>query len=181
MDTPMNLTTRILAEAFASGGPVCCEYCYREVRCDIASNAPTRATADHRTPRARGGKNVRSNIAIACLRCNHRKGPLTAQEFISLQHDPRRLAEIVKAWTHRLNPETPRYKNRHEQKLAKRGRRLSRISNRIHPADPDCADCRGTGKIRKGRLDRICLCALEPLDPERAAAHIDGRQLRRSA
>ena len=46
---------------------------------------------EHLTPRARGGSNRVSNLAIACVPCNARKGAQALETFVS---DPARLARI---------------------------------------------------------------------------------------
>ncbi|AFZ67070.1 restriction endonuclease [Deinococcus peraridilitoris DSM 19664] len=54
-----------------------CYYCQRPF--DFAGLS--RPTVDHRTPKARGGTDDLDNIVLACLNCNQRKGPKTADEF----------------------------------------------------------------------------------------------------
>jgi hypothetical protein len=172
-----DLSARIVQEAFAECSHVCCEYCDREVRLDLPPTAPARATADHRTPRCRGGRNVRANIAIACAGCNHAKGPLTEQEFLSCRHDPKTLAKARAFWARRLNDDPNPRASKTDHKVAKRERRMDRLADRVRIPDPACVFCRGTGKIRENpRLQRYCVCTIAPLDPERAAAHINGRR-----
>jgi 5-methylcytosine-specific restriction endonuclease McrA len=50
-----------------------CQYCDRRV-------ARHEATYDHVTPRARGGQTTWTNIVIACLACNQRKGGKTPEQ-----------------------------------------------------------------------------------------------------
>jgi 5-methylcytosine-specific restriction endonuclease McrA len=51
-----------------------CQYCGSEDR-DL--------TVDHVTPRARGGANGLSNLALACRSCNSAKGDRTPEEWLS--------------------------------------------------------------------------------------------------
>jgi len=41
---------------------------------------PKQLTRDHIIPRSRGGKDVWTNVATACQRCNHAKGAKTPEE-----------------------------------------------------------------------------------------------------
>jgi 5-methylcytosine-specific restriction endonuclease McrA len=50
----------------------CCYYCGKSL---------TRYHIEHKTPIVRGGSNDPENIAVACARCNLRKGYMTEQEF----------------------------------------------------------------------------------------------------
>jgi 5-methylcytosine-specific restriction endonuclease McrA len=61
----------------------CCAYC-------DARNLPL--TIDHIQPRSRGGSDRVSNLAIACIPCNQRKGALAIEAFLA--GDPRRLDSI---------------------------------------------------------------------------------------
>src|ERR1019366_9893995 len=47
---------------------------------------------DHVDPRANGGSHRTSNLVIACIPCNQKKGSRSIQEFLS--RDPKRLAKI---------------------------------------------------------------------------------------
>ena len=47
---------------------------------------------DHIHPRARGGSNAVSNLTLACIPCNQRKGARDVKDFVS---DPTRLARIL--------------------------------------------------------------------------------------
>lgn len=53
----------------------CCYYC--EIRLDGKYHV------DHTIPIARGGTNDPANLALACARCNLRKGKRTAEEFLA--------------------------------------------------------------------------------------------------
>lgn len=83
----------VLSVAFAAGEPVHCEYCGHQVwRHHGAHVNGMLAVADHRIPLSRGGRDVADNIAIACKRCDHEKGPLTGDEFVRLRtnHEERK-------------------------------------------------------------------------------------------
>lgn len=59
-----------------------CQYCQRRV-------ARHEATYDHVVPRAQGGKTTWTNIAIACVPCNQRKGGKTPEQAgMKLRCDP---------------------------------------------------------------------------------------------
>ena len=53
-----------------------CEYCGFDLR-----TAPSEMQLDHRRPKARGGRDCASNIAIACATCNGMKRTMTDVEF----------------------------------------------------------------------------------------------------
>ncbi|EGQ62051.1 HNH endonuclease-like protein [Acidithiobacillus sp. GGI-221] len=57
--------------------------------CD-AENLPL--TIDHIHPKSRGGSDRVSNLTLACVPCNQRKGNRDVTEFLA--HDPKRLARI---------------------------------------------------------------------------------------
>lgn len=48
--------------------------------CQYCGARPQRLTIDHVIPVSRGGKDVWTNVAAACLRCNHKKGAKTPDE-----------------------------------------------------------------------------------------------------
>jgi hypothetical protein len=52
-----------------------------------------RATIDHMTPIARGGRDDELNRICACASCNALKGQLDLATFIRCRHDPVMLAE----------------------------------------------------------------------------------------
>lgn len=54
-----------------------CYYCARE----FAPETWHLVTLDHKTPKARGGSNGRSNLVASCLKCNMMKAVLTEAEF----------------------------------------------------------------------------------------------------
>lgn len=170
------IAVEAVRRAFVEASHVCCEYCGREVYMNVAPFASNRATADHRTPRCRGGTNARSNIAIACYACNHLKGALTAQEFLSLRDKPQQLAVARAFWARKLNGDATPRASKGEHRAAKIERRMERLRHRVRVPDPACVFCRATGLIRvSSRQQRYCVCTLAPLDPEAAAAHINGR------
>lgn len=54
-----------------------CAYCRRFLSRD-------EVTADHRVPKARGGRDSKANIKAACLMCNRAKGNQRASKFMKL-------------------------------------------------------------------------------------------------
>jgi 5-methylcytosine-specific restriction endonuclease McrA len=58
-----------------------CHYCNCHVSRRHPVGHPQKATLDHRTPRCRGGSNMRQNLVVACESCNSRKGAMTEVEF----------------------------------------------------------------------------------------------------
>ena len=78
----MNATTRYKNSRFGALASVPCRYCGLELTRD-------EATVEHIVPRARGGKNVRSNFDIACYDCNINKGNLSEEEFLVLPVEAR--------------------------------------------------------------------------------------------
>jgi 5-methylcytosine-specific restriction endonuclease McrA len=61
------------------------------LRCAYCDAEGVRLTIDHIHPKARGGSNRASNLALACLPCNRAKGPLLIEAFVT---DSERLARI---------------------------------------------------------------------------------------
>jgi len=55
-----------------------CTYCGKTI------TNPDDFTMDHKTPLARGGHTVLSNLTPACLHCNQEKGMLTADEYMAV-------------------------------------------------------------------------------------------------
>jgi len=51
-----------------------CEYCKREMRCDVAPDHPLRATKDHYIPKSRRLETDENIIVMACFTCNNLKG-----------------------------------------------------------------------------------------------------------
>lgn len=69
-----------------------CQYCRKAVPLD-------QATYDHVVPRAQGGKTVWSNIVIACLPCNQRKGSRTPRQAgLVLARAPKRPKALPRRW-----------------------------------------------------------------------------------
>ncbi len=62
--------------------------------CDTPGFGPAarRLNIDHITPRSKGGTDRISNLTLACVRCNRRKGARDVREFVS---DRARLARIL--------------------------------------------------------------------------------------
>lgn len=52
-----------------------CAYCLEPIKLQDA-------TLDHMTPLSRGGADQASNLCVACIPCNNRKGNMTAHEFM---------------------------------------------------------------------------------------------------
>jgi 5-methylcytosine-specific restriction endonuclease McrA len=61
----------------------CCVYCGKPVRRRGRGlhRSPDLATLDHRMPRARGGRTVPENLALACHACNNARGTLDEHVF----------------------------------------------------------------------------------------------------
>ena len=60
------------------------------------------ATLDHVVPRARGGRNMRSNLAIACYPCNLRKGDTLPADWRAWLATRAGVAWIAIPWRERL-------------------------------------------------------------------------------
>ncbi len=60
--------------------------------CCYCSAKGTPLNIEHIVPRAKGGTNRVSNLAIACIPCNTKKGVRSIEDFLA--HDPKRLARI---------------------------------------------------------------------------------------
>lgn len=58
-----------------------CHYCYTPL-------TPRTATADHKLPRSKGGRNTRENIAASCRDCNGAKGDMTEGRFFAVLKKP---------------------------------------------------------------------------------------------
>ena len=75
-----------------------CRYC-------LGPLTPREATADHRTPRARGGSNAKANIAAACRDCNMTKGMMDERLFQRLIAGPMAPTglgiHLIAAWSRR--------------------------------------------------------------------------------
>lgn len=67
------VTPVLLANLYAQ---VVCFYCLR-------TTSVERRTVDHKTPLIRGGAHSATNLVMACLSCNSRKGPRTEAEFLA--------------------------------------------------------------------------------------------------
>lgn len=65
-----------------------CYYCTRPLTRDVLS-------WDHVVPLCRGGDNGADNKVRACKRCNNRKGPLTAEEFLAVRDDNRARKQAI--------------------------------------------------------------------------------------
>lgn len=64
-----------------------CSYCTVELTIETA-------TMDHVRPKADGGRRRKSNIVIACVPCNTRKGKLSVEEFLRSEFLRARLAAV---------------------------------------------------------------------------------------
>ena len=84
------LRNRLFAREQRRRGFVACRYC------GVGLNAFS-ATLDHVVPKARGGTNEMSNLALACLACNNAKGD-------RLPGEPVRLSRPIK---HKKTTEVP--------------------------------------------------------------------------
>lgn len=63
-----------IIDEYSSQGEITCYYCK-------VSLQPEEIHIEHKTPVVRGGTNSRSNLALACQRCNLSKGRKTESEF----------------------------------------------------------------------------------------------------
>lgn len=61
--------------------------------CAYCSAKDTPLNLDHVHPRARGGSNRISNLTLACIPCNTKKGAQDVREFLA--EDPKRLAKVL--------------------------------------------------------------------------------------
>lgn len=74
----------------------CCKYCFQPL-------PRSRATADHRRPKAAGGFDGRENIVAACFACNQVKGKMAEAAFVSAiaAPTPRHSVGIWLTWSRR--------------------------------------------------------------------------------
>lgn len=159
---------RVVLDAFDADPVVHCEYCERRVFLDVHPTTPSFATADHRIPLARGGKDSATNVAVVCAECNQDKGPLTLAEYLALRHNQQALAHLRATISSVLNGDTrPKAETRAERKREAHVRSLDRLTHRLKVPDPDCENCGGTGWWKKaGRRDGkryYCQCSI--VDP----------------
>ena len=68
--TPTERVTPELRAFVAERAHFCCEYCLLPEWISAYRHEP-----DHIIPRQHGGETVADNLALACIRCNRRKGP----------------------------------------------------------------------------------------------------------
>lgn len=87
--TKANITPEKRHVVILRHGPACF-YC----RCALA---PQHVTMDHLVPLCRGGTSRESNLVPCCLRCNGKKGPLTAEEYFRVAHDDRARKRLIMA------------------------------------------------------------------------------------
>lgn len=59
-----------------------CHYCDRPLQ--WGKGFSNSATIDHIIPRARGGSYVKSNLVLACFRCNNLRGDMSYGGFLRL-------------------------------------------------------------------------------------------------
>ena len=62
-------------------------------KCAYCSAEHTPLNIDHIRPKAKGGSNRVSNLTLACVPCNQKKGARDVDEFLA--HDPKRLERIL--------------------------------------------------------------------------------------
>lgn len=87
-----------VSDLVRSRGPYC-EYCGRRY--------PLRyLTRDHIVPRAKGGRDVRSNLRIACRACNIAK----ADRVFASHLDPYTIYQILLALGHPHDPDHPHHR-----------------------------------------------------------------------
>lgn len=165
MNWPEGVTSAAVREAYENAAEVFCEYCGTQVYRDLPPSDGARATGDHRVPKARGGADVRANIAICCNSCNKRKGMLTEAEFRAVMSDHaalRVLRDLV------YQQERPEHRSKKDNWQAweevRQERQLARLMGRLVPADPDCELCLGKGEWRRRSKVHPCRCRV--LDAE---------------
>lgn len=185
MSARSEVTKNVVRQAFEDAAvdrtDVRCEYCQVVVSTDVPQSAPTRAVGDHRIPVARGGSNRRTNIAVVCNGCNHRKGVLTDMEYLAIMHNAGAVRRAASKAAFALQGhDVEGFATYHERKDAKRQRRESRLADRIRIPDANCTHCGGTGRVGGKQTNHhvrshLCPCSLVPLSPEQLAAHVNGR------
>ena len=52
-------------------------------------------TLDHKTPICRGGKNIQSNLVVACNICNNEKSDMTEEEYLNYREEKIRAATMT--------------------------------------------------------------------------------------
>lgn len=160
---PRDSRARFMRSAFKKGKSVYCEYCGTEVLRNVAPKNPRRATVDHKIPICRGGKNNRSNYAIACYGCNSAKGPLAVCEFLLLRHSNKLLKQAV-CDIQAIMVGRHEYVglSEHQRHRLRVQRRQEQLAKRLKDPHPNCYKCQGTGLIQASkRVQRYCPCAIE--------------------
>lgn len=156
-----NSWQKVLHDAFENAAEVFCEYCGTQVTMDGAVTDKNRATIDHRIPRARGGTNLRANLAICCYGCNQEKAMLTEAEFRAVFRRDRARKHLLAMVLGEFRPEhappiTVEEYNLREQ--LKEERRIARYMGRLTDADPECERCDGRGEWRRRGKRYPCVC-----------------------
>ncbi len=60
----------------------CCFYCNKKINPNLSAGEPSREILEHLIPLCREGLHCWTNTALACWRCNSRKGTKTIEEFM---------------------------------------------------------------------------------------------------
>ncbi|MEZ0169903.1 HNH endonuclease [Microvirga sp. TS319] len=98
--------------------------------CDTPLTSET-VTADHKHPRAKGGRHTSMNIAAACSDCNNAKGNMTEGQFFKAVKKPPSATTpfpIMLAWMRRkLNTQTKRSSRRLDKQFNPSVRRSSDV------------------------------------------------------
>lgn len=84
--TWLNFRKKYLTEIQVKRGELRCFYCDKgPLIIEKDNNHPMIATLDHKTPRAKGGKEYdKSNLLVCCYSCNQKKKDLSFEEFIKI-------------------------------------------------------------------------------------------------
>lgn len=116
-------------------GKVCWIYGLDEVH----GRTQDQATFEHVVPQSDGGKDSRSNCAMACMACNTTRGNMNAYKFFKLRGDVNRWMEylIDREIARQLNRKRRKAKKKEieakikSQKLEKRLEKLEKIHTKI--------------------------------------------------
>ncbi len=74
-----------------------CRWCGIRLVVAAPQAAWNRLTLDHVIPVSKGGTNALNNLALACGRCNRRRGPMPVEEWLAHPYLARRRLEVAAA------------------------------------------------------------------------------------